>query len=499
MIHGISITFIKIGLLSSTPLASWQYTQTTTTFIAFPGITPPVILMWDELYFRALERVKGALPRIKGVLLAYNTNIDAIKYLNPQDLEDRIEKAGKEKVFRCSEELPEKIIEVPHLLGGILWSIKRGKAAELFVESRGVREYMKHWGWDELRMGGQVGIMANLLGGVYGIPVIAHVPQISKLQAELFKDGPIYVPKVENGVLKFVHPKEFSRDEESLTHYIYEFPRGFEVFGIKAPRENRFIGSADDYNPNLYIRSEFEENFEKIAEGVQLAIISGLQALTKENYTQPFEEIERHLEILNEKGIPVHLEFAFTPDETVRKKLVDILGKFTSVGLNEVELASVMDVMGEKKLAERLIAHDPVDPIAVVDAMIKLAEVTGIQRIHFHTYGYYIALTSYRGEYVKDSLLFAALAAATKAKLGDVRNLDDIGKALDVPVNEKAADIEDRLKKEFNLDNGIAVVNESQLSFVPTKIVAKPKSTVGIGDTISSSAFVSEFALRAAL
>ncbi len=453
--------------------------------------------MWDALYSRALERAKDALPRTKGVLLAYNTNVDAIKYLNPRDLEDRIEKAGKDEVFRYSEELPEKITQIPHLLGGILWSIRHGKAAELFVESCPVRFYMKRWGWNELRMGGQVGIMANLLGGVYGIPVIAHVPQISKLQASLFKDGPIYVPKADGGELRFIHPREFNGDEESLTHYIYEFPRGFEVFGIKAPRENRFIGSADDYNPNLYIRSEFRENFEKIAERTELAIISGLQALTRENYAEPFEEVERHLDILNEKGIPVHLEFAFTPDETVRKKLVEILGKFTSVGLNEVELASVIEVLGEKELARQLIAHDPVDPIAVVKAMERLAEITGVRRIHFHTYGYYLALTSYTGEHVRDSLLFAALAAAAKAKLGDVRNLDDVDKALDVPVNEKALDVERRLKEEFGLRKGIAKLDTGQLSFVPTKIVAKPKSTVGIGDTISSSAFVSEFALRA--
>ncbi|WP_456394788.1 ADP-specific glucokinase [Thermococcus sp.] len=454
------------------------------------------MLMWDGLYSRALERAKGALPGTGRILLAYNTNIDAVKYLDPHDLEGRIERAGRDEVLRYSEELPDRIREIPHLLGGILWSIKRGKAAELFVENMHVRQYMREWGWNELRMGGQVGIMANLLGGVYGIPVIAHVPQISELQANLFKDGPIYVPKVEKGILKFVHPKEFSGDEESLTHYIYEFPRGFEVLGIRAPRENRFIGSADDYNPNLYIRPEFRENFEEIAEMVQLAIISGLQALTKENYAGPFEEIERHLEILNERGIPVHLEFAFTPDETVRRKLVDILGKFTSVGLNEVELASVMEVLGEKELAELLLAHDPVDPLAVVEAMRKLAEVTGVRRIHFHTYGYYIALTSYTGEHIRDSLLFAALAAAAKAKLGDVRNLEDVGRALDVPVNEKAVDVEGRLKEEFGLKEGIARVEEGQLSFVPTKIVARPKSTVGIGDTISSSAFVCEFALR---
>ncbi|NJD99057.1 ADP-specific glucokinase [Thermococcus sp. LS1] len=453
-------------------------------------------MMWDALYSSAFQRVKDKIGKVGGVLLAYNTNIDAIKYLDSKDLEERVEKVGKEEVFRFSEELPGRITKVHHLLGGILWSVRRGKAAELFVESCTVRLYMKNWGWDELRMGGQVGIMANILGGVYGVPVIAHVPQISKLQANLFKDGPIYVPKLEDGKLKLLHPREFTGDEENLIHYIYEFPRGFKVFDFEAPRENRFIGSADDYNPNVYIRPEFREAFEEIAGKAELAIISGLQALTKENYKEPFEELERHLEVLGERGIPVHLEFAFTPDETVRKRLVEILGKFTSVGLNEVELASIMEVLGEKAIAEKLLANDPVDPIAVTEAMLKLAEKTGVERIHFHTYGYYLALTAHEGAHVRDALLFAALAAAARAKFGDVRDIDDVVKAMDVPVNEKARAVEGALVGEYGMEDGIAKVDDYQLAFVPTKIVTKPKSTVGIGDTISSSAFIGEFALR---
>ncbi|ASJ06750.1 ADP-specific glucokinase [Thermococcus pacificus] len=454
------------------------------------------MMTWDALYSSAFEAVRSRIGRVGRVLLAYNTNIDAIKYLDGRDLEGRIEKAGKDEVLRYADGLPERIENVPQLLGSILWSIKRGKAAELFVESCSTRFYMKRWGWDELRMGGQVGIMANLLGGVYGVPVIAHVPQLSKLQADLFKDGPIYVPKVENGSLKLVQPRNFAGDEENCFHYIYEFPRGFGVFDFEAPRENRFIGSADDYNPNVYIRPEFRERFGEIASEAELAVISGLQALTKENYRQPFEIIEEHLKVLNEKGIPVHLEFAFTPDETVRKAILGLLGKFWSVGLNEVELASIMEVMGEKSLAEKLLSHDPVDPIAVTEAMLKLAEKTGVKRIHFHTYGYYLALTDYKGDFVRDALLFAALAAAAKAKLGDVRSIDDVIKAMDVPVNEKAKPVEEALVREYGMRDGIAEVNGYQLAFIPTKIVAKPKSTVGIGDTISSSAFVGEFALR---
>ncbi len=451
--------------------------------------------MWDGLYASAFERVKANMGKVNGVLLAYNTNIDAINYLERRDLEERIERAGKEEVLRYSEELPERITSVPQLLGSILWSIRRGKAAELFVESCTVRFYMRQWGWDELRMGGQVGIMANLLGGVYGVPVIAHVPQLSHIQAGLFKDGPIYVPKVENDELRLVHPRDFGGDEESCIHYIYEFPRGFRVFNFEAPRENRFIGAADDYNTNLYIRPEFRERFDEIVEKVELAIISGLQALTKDNYREPFETVREHLKVLNERGIPTHLEFAFTPDETVRKAILDLLPAFWSVGLNEVELASIMEVMGERNLAEKLLASDPVDPIAVTEAMLKLAEL-GVKRIHFHTYGYYLALTDYRGEFVRDALLFAALAAAAKAKLGDVPSIGEVVRAMDVPVNERAKPVEEALAREYGMRNGIAEVNGYQLAFIPTKIVAKPKSTVGIGDTISSSAFIGEFALR---
>ena len=451
---------------------------------------------WDVLYSSAFDRVRAGIGEVGPVLLAYNTNIDAIRYLDRKDLEERINKAGKDEVLRYSDGLPGRIENVPQLLGSILWSIKRGKAAELFIEDCPTRFYMKRWGWDELRMGGQVGIMANLLGGVYGVPVIAHVPQLSRLQASLFKDGPIYVPKLEDGTVKLVHPRDFAGDEESCIHFIYEFPRGFRVFDFEAPRENRFIGAADDYNTTLFIRDEFREDFEKIAESPSLSIISGLQALTKENYREPFEIIGEHLEVLNGLEIPAHLEFAFTPDETVRNAILDLLGKFWSVGLNEVELASIMEVMGEKRLAEKLLAHDPVDPIAVTQAMLKLAEKTRVRRIHFHTYGYYLALTGYKGEFVRDALLFAALAAAAKAKLGDINSIDDVVKAMDVPVNEKARSVEEALSKEYGMRNGIAELDGYQLAFIPTKIVAKPRSTVGIGDTISSSAFVGEFALR---
>jgi ADP-dependent phosphofructokinase/glucokinase len=457
------------------------------------------IRLWKDLYIRAFENATSALPRVRGVLLAYNTNIDAIRYLDKEDLERRIEQIDKEKVFSLIDSPPERITSLEELFGGILRSIKLGKAMEWFVESEEVREYLKEWGWDELRIGGQAGIMANLLGGVYRIPTIVHVPQNPKLQADLFVDGPIFVPIFENNELKLVHPKEAVMTEEELIHYIYEFPRGFQVFDVQAPRENRFIANADDYNARVYMRKEFREYFKGIAEKVDLAVISGLQVLKEyypdgTTYKDVLEKVESQLNILNRLNVKSHFEFAYTANEKVREALIGMLPKFTSVGLNEVELSSVVQIIGDESLAKEVLEGNV---FSVIDAMNLLMDETGIERIHFHTYGYYIELTQYRGERIRDALLFAALAAAAKAMYGNLENLSQVRNALSVPTNERAFIIEEELEKEFaEVENGIIDMTDRQLTFIPTKIVASPKSTVGIGDTISSSAFVSEFAMR---
>nr|5O5X_A Chain A, ADP-dependent glucokinase,ADP-dependent glucokinase,ADP-dependent glucokinase [Thermococcus litoralis DSM 5473]5O5X_B Chain B, ADP-dependent glucokinase,ADP-dependent glucokinase,ADP-dependent glucokinase [Thermococcus litoralis DSM 5473]5O5Y_A Chain A, ADP-dependent glucokinase,ADP-dependent glucokinase,ADP-dependent glucokinase [Thermococcus litoralis DSM 5473]5O5Y_B Chain B, ADP-dependent glucokinase,ADP-dependent glucokinase,ADP-dependent glucokinase [Thermococcus litoralis DSM 5 len=452
------------------------------------------IRLWKRLYVNAFENALNAIPNVKGVLLAYNTNIDAIKYLDADDLEKRVTEKGKEKVFEIIENPPEKISSIEELLGGILRSIKLGKAMEWFVESEEVRRYLREWGWDELRIGGQAGIMANLLGGVYRIPTIVHVPQNPKLQAELFVDGPIYVPVFEGNKLKLVHPKDAIAEEEELIHYIYEFPRGFQVFDVQAPRENRFIANADDYNARVYMRREFREGFEEITRNVELAIISGLQVLKEyypdgTTYKDVLDRVESHLNILNRYNVKSHFEFAYTANRRVREALVELLPKFTSVGLNEVELASIMEIIGDEELAKEVLEGHI---FSVIDAMNVLMDETGIERIHFHTYGYYLALTQGGGRQlafvptkivaspkstvgigdtisssafvsefgggggVRDALLFASLAAAAKAMKGNLERIEQIRDALSVPTNERAIVLEEELEKEFTeFENGL--------------------------------------------
>lgn len=79
---------------------------------------------------------------------------------------------------------------------------------------------------------------------------------------------------------------------------------------------------------------------------------------------------------------------------------------------------------------------------------------------------------------------------------GNIEKLSDIREGLAVPIGEQGLEVEKILEKEFSLRDGIGSIEDYQLTFIPTKVVKKPKSTVGIGDTISSSAFVSEFSLH---
>ena len=76
--------------------------------------------------------------------------------------------------------------------------------------------------------------------------------------------------------------------------------------------------------------------------------------------------------------------------------------------------------------------------------------------------------------------------ASTKAALGQISDIDDLETGLEIPHNKHGKvlkEIVEKLSKEKELE-------EYRIILVPSRIVENPKSTVGLGDTISAGAFV---------
>jgi len=146
-----------------------------------------------------------------------------------------------------------------------------------------------------------------------------------------------------------------------------------------------------------------------------------------------------------------------------------------SVGINEVELSWVAEDLGVGD-PEKVVNSDPFE---IEKVATYLRESRNLSRVHVHTLGYY--LSSIDGEKVDEkrewkALAFAALAAGKKAKDGVIKTAEEVKEVMNVPLSPVGLEAFERLKKK-----GVLVL--------PTKVIERPKLTVGLGDTISSLAF----------
>lgn len=88
--------------------------------------------------------------------------------------------------------------------------MREGKAAEIPTHTSDVHEWLKeHIGFDYARMGGQAGIISNLLAYLELKKVVAYIPWLSEEQAEYFvaSDNLLH-PKVEGETVTLKRPQE---------------------------------------------------------------------------------------------------------------------------------------------------------------------------------------------------------------------------------------------------------------------------------------------------
>ncbi|MFQ5892190.1 MAG: ADP-dependent glucokinase/phosphofructokinase, partial [Candidatus Methanofastidiosia archaeon] len=308
--------------------------------------------------------------------------------------------------------------------------------------------------------------------------VVCYPFRLSRELAMLFRENVLF-PRNS----KLVWAMKAFKKTESERHFVFEFQEGFKAFDFEAPRENRFITSF--VNPNLEFSKGFDEML--LSTKFEKAMISGFHLILEKyengTYRDFLKKVKEHIKILKENETEIHLEFASINSERVKRAVIsEILPLVSSLGLNEVELSSIMGFF-KRDSSE--------DVISVLENLEFLKNRFELSRIHLHDFGYYLCLEERLNQ---NSLLYSSLAGASKAYFGEIRQREDLFRAFRVPIShlglEKLRILGVYLESREFLDTGIFNMGDYFIDLVPTKIVSNPKSTVGLGDTISGIGFL---------
>ncbi len=462
-----------------------------------------------QRWFEHYKSVSGQLQRmqqINGMISAFNANIDAVVKISGKEIEKLIQYFNLTENFFSGN---KKQIDKPEdVLKGLFHCFSKGIAEEWIISNEDaflqIQDTLKY---NKLQMGGQGGIVANV-AAVCGVQnVYVHCASLPEMQANLFLDLPNLLSVDENKEIKKAHSIR-RKNDIPLIHYILEFDINdtMNFFGkkITCPKSNRFIATYDPLNFKLHIDKNFEERISKSDINYDFIILSGYQMLQeklpgglsgKDRIDYSLKVLEKYTE--TNKNTLIHFEIASTQDKVIRKYLLDtIAGSVDSIGFNERELIDILEVIGEKNLAAE--CNKKTNAVNLFRGMLKIFEYTKSPRMQLHFFGLYITLQKKDYKITplqnRKGMQTAAVVAGGKAGTGTLENKENLLWAKDEQVSEiglkELNELSQFIEKHFGKNNlpetGIFEHSDFDLITVPTIIIQKPITLVGMGDTISS-------------
>ena len=394
-------------------------------------------------------------PRLYPVLTGFNANIDRIIPVTPSLLCD----------FRKQKKFSSILNRLQH-------SMRYCSADEMVIHDPAVfseiSSYFSNTG--TFALGGQAGIAALQMRRIGIAPVTCAVPGAGPRTRTLLQHA---------GVLPLTFPEAGKHPDR--IHLIFEFSPGLIPLaeGV-VPRNNRFIVSPAHDPRTVVITIDRQDSFLNQIRSCRRAFLSGYQFLEKkEDFITAASQalaIRRVNPLMR-----THMECVSGVNSRVISMIIEhIFPHMDSIGLNELELGEYMRSFDPKS-----ISGSPLSPVSMVRDAVACAHATGVQRIHVHTFGYYILiLAPGSGEPVlsRNALLFAAQKVAGEAGGGNqvmsCEGLNAYEKILAAfgPVETP----------------GIFTVEDQIVVFVPTLISQGVKKTTGFGDILSSTAFVAD-------
>ena len=410
--------------------------------------------VWEGLY------QSMRLPPMVPVLTGFNANLD------------RIIPVTTDLIRTLERREPGREI----LRDRLLSSMRYSTADEWFVTDptlyHDIAEFFPAAG--TLTIGGQAGIAAVHLRRLGILSVVCAVPGAGPHTCDMLQDAGVIPLIFESG----------AGDRVDTTHLIFEYPPNLvPVAEQVVARSNRFIVSPVHDPLTVLIPDNAMNNFLDRIPSCRRAFLSGYQYLRKEH---EFITAARQIQMIRSANplMRTHVECVSVADQSVLAMMLrHIIPNTDSIGLNEYELGLLMHT--QRGTAPKSAGSPPLSPVACVREAIALADATGVRRIHLHTFGYYILILgpgTIQPELSRNALLLASRITADTAG-GDDQILSWEG--LQAYTDVRAA---------FGPDQapGIFKVGDRVLILVPTYISQNINKTTGLGDMLSSTAFVAD-------
>ncbi|PIO00396.1 hypothetical protein COT72_01675 [archaeon CG10_big_fil_rev_8_21_14_0_10_43_11] len=426
-------------------------------------------------------RLNGLVKKIdiSPVLIGFNANIDAIKYVTPKFVQHLPKNKDEET----------HINDVGDLGRGLRQSIKTGKAEEWEVTEDEPYKKILSFPYDERRIGGQAGIVSRLFATL-GIENVFLVQQLSKDLADRIKDKHTRSPIVKNNAFKLVSPHNaYQTDALTKTNCIFEFKKGM----LGAPRANRFIVSYRPKELKPYLDEHVEAHIADIVKNSTRAFFSGYSWIKYESRKKDFTIARRQIRKMKRanKALKIHLEFTNIEEAWLRKMTLNYIAKSVhSLGMNEVESILILESLGKKKQA-RHVQDSLFSAQSLYDALLTIKKALNLERVHVHNSGYYLCVFDKTYNTPERVLLAhenASLITGAKAKLGVLKAKKDLLTIRDARIAQQGI----TALGEVDCNQGIREEKHHYLIGVPNKVPSKVASTVGLGDTVSSISFVTD-------
>ncbi|MHB8118988.1 MAG: ADP-dependent glucokinase/phosphofructokinase [Methanothrix sp.] len=419
------------------------------------------------------------------IICAYPVNVDDVCNIRGAEISALIPSslASNMKI-----ELKESIGSREDLLSSLLFCMRQGSGAEILIESQATAlQIEESFSW-QFRLGGNAGIMANILATLGGRPVL-NAPVLGPRLAGMLHAG-VSVPVSGKLTKPGLAAGELEVDQE-MVHFVFQFKKGDEVATrqsrIIAPRDNRFIATYDPVNTRLLSNQHFDSYCQENIRDFDGALLSGFHLAPFKEYQEIFPQKIAQIKSWKDKNpqIFIHAEMGSFQSPQIMQSLLLLLPQIPvdSLGLNEDELGA----------AEGLSPGSlPARWQETMQAAVRLRARLGLFRVAVHTRDYILSVML-QGKITAveelSALKSGADGAAALAATGSVTG--------EPPLDVNLLGLE--AKEEFCSNGATAAgrgvflqTGEEIISLMPSLLAKKPMITVGLGDTATAAVFFRE-------